>query len=77
MFNSQRISGYTNLITNKNEELAEKRIEICKNCELHENHPILGIICSSKKSKSGVYGCGCVMAAKARNKESGCILNKW
>ena len=77
MFNSQIISGYTNLITNKNEGLAEKRIEICKNCELHENHPILGIICSSKKSKGGVSGCGCVMAAKVRSKESKCVLNKW
>lgn len=53
---------------NKNEQLARKRIAVCKKCESLEHIDILGDICGE---------CGCILEAKARVKDEKCKLNKW
>lgn len=59
--------GWFNKITNKEEELAQKRLKICKKCSDKEvilNQEICGI-------------CGCVLDAKARVKDEKCLKGKW
>ena len=53
---------------NKNEQLARKRIAICKKCKSLEHIDMLGDICGE---------CGCVLDAKARVIDEKCELNKW
>lgn len=61
------ILGWWFLITNRNNELAKKRLKICVSCELRK-----GMVC-------GV--CFCPLSAKARIPEEQCPhpteLNKW
>lgn len=53
---------------NKNEQLARKRIAICKKCKSLAHIDMLGDICNE---------CGCVLDAKARVIDEKCELNKW
>lgn len=62
------IKGWYFNLFNKNEQLAIKRIAICKRCEHLEHIDMVGDICGK---------CGCVLAAKARVKDEECKLNKW
>lgn len=86
---SDIVKGHYNEITNKENELYETRIEICKQCPLCTNSSI-GYICNSSKCiniKTGelVYapgkdiacGCGCRLSAKTRLPNAKCVLNKW
>ena len=62
------IKGWYFSIFNKNEELARKRIAICKKCKSCVHIDKLGDICDE---------CGCILDAKARVKDEYCVLNKW
>ena len=53
---------------NKNEQLARKRIAICKKCKSLVHIDMLGDICNE---------CGCILDAKARVRDEKCELNKW
>lgn len=84
------IEGHYNEITNKENELYEKRIAICKKCPLYTVRENIGEICDSKKcwnekdqaletypSNNNICGCGCRLQAKTRLKHSKCVLSKW
>ena len=62
------IKGWFFLIFNTNEQLARKRIAICRKCKSCSHIDILGDICNE---------CGCVLDAKTRVKDETCELNKW
>lgn len=62
------IKGWYFYIFNKNEQLAKKRITICKKCHSRTHIDRVGDICDE---------CGCVLEAKARVKDEQCELNKW
>lgn len=62
------IKGWYYYIFNKNEQLARKRIAICKKCKSCMRIARIGDICAE---------CGCVLEAKARVKDEQCELNKW
>lgn len=82
------VEGHYKEITDKENELFEQRIKICKNCPLYSDK--LGGICDSKKcwdiikntpesfpGKNIICGCGCRLPAKLRLKNAKCVLNKW
>ena len=62
------IKGWYFNLFNKHEQLAIKRIAICKQCNSCVKIDMLGDICDE---------CGCVLSAKARVKDEKCVLNKW
>lgn len=62
------IKGWYYKIFNKNEQLAKKRISICRGCTSKMHIDMVGDICAE---------CGCVLEAKARVKDEQCELNKW
>lgn len=62
------IKGWWYRLFNTNEQLAKKRITICKKCHSRVHIDIIGDICDE---------CGCVLAAKARVEDEQCELNKW
>ena len=62
------IKGWYFYIFNKNEQLAKKRIAICKKCNSKTHIDMVGDICAE---------CGCVLEAKARVKDEQFELNKW
>lgn len=83
------VVGHFNEITNRENELYETRIEICKKCPLFTDGS-LGYICDSKKclntktnelmygpGKDITCGCGCRLNAKLRLKNAKCVLNKF
>jgi len=84
------VEGHYNEITNKETDLYEKRIAICKKCPLYEIKEGLGPVCDSKKcwnetektletypSSKNICGCGCRLNAKTRVANAKCVLNKW
>ena len=62
------IKGWYFSLFNKNEQLANKRISICKKCEYCVHIESLGDICDR---------CGCILDAKTRVEDEKCELNKW
>lgn len=62
------IQGWYYKLTNKNTELANRRISICNACEHRITIDVVGDICAR---------CGCVISAKARVEDEHCELNKW
>ena len=78
MEGSGLIEGYKNLLFNKDLEYSQKRLDICKNCELYSN----GICNPMKKIKDVVTGemvkgCGCYLKAKVRVPYAYCPAHKW
>ena len=63
----QIIQGVKNAITNQREELANKRMSICKKCEYLKESDIFGYRCDS---------CGCILKYKVRS-DSSCPEGKW
>lgn len=61
------IKGTYYNITNKKQELANKRLGICNKCKYKEDFP-LGDICGL---------CGCILDSKARVIDEKCEMNKW
>lgn len=82
------VDGHVNELLNKNGDLSEQRLEICKNCPLYVT-TTMGPICNprlyinqeneiSSISKPGfVKGCGCRLKAKTRVISAHCIIKKW
>ena len=86
---SDIVAGHFNEITNRENELYETRIEVCKKCPLYSESK-LGPICDSSKclniktnelvygpGKDITCGCGCRLNAKLRLKNAKCVLEKW
>lgn len=86
----QIAEGFFNSLTNRKEELSNKRKEICLKCKLYKPDGILGPECNSNlylnpktdetstTPKIGFFnGCGCVINSKTRVEEAVCPLRKW
>ena len=84
------IQGHLNNLFNKEEDLYNERIIICKSCPLYKIDTLLGEVCNSKlylnieTNKTSTYprkgyvnGCGCLLKAKTRLKSAKCPLEKW
>ena len=84
------LEGHYKEITNKENDLYEKRIAICKKCPLYSVNENIGEICDGSKcwnpneeiletysSPKNICGCGCRLAAKTRVKSAKCVLSKW
>lgn len=83
------INGHVNEILDKNNELHENRISICKECPLFSKQ-WFGYICNNNlwinpetndvidyEDEGYTRGCGCRLEAKTRDIESECPINKW
>lgn len=62
------IKGWYYKFFNKHDELANKRIAICRGCTSKIHIDKVGDICAE---------CGCILDAKARVQDEYCELNKW
>lgn len=84
----QIIEGHFNEIINKNQDISQKRLEICYKCPLYS--PRFGGLCNNRlwlnvetgdvstTNKIGyMRGCGCRLLAKTRVPEAHCPVNKW
>lgn len=81
------IGGHINELFDKNEELYESRMKICKECPLYKETP-LGPICnpslfinkdgeiSQIKRDGYVRGCSCALKKKCNLPRAHCIVNK-
>lgn len=78
-----------NRIMNQNEDLHQKRMQICKQCGLYKESA-LGPMCNSKAyvkkyendikyhpEPGYVRGCGCLIDKKSRYPQSTCPAGKW
>ena len=86
---SQIAKGMVNNLLNKEDELYQSRIKICRDCKLIKEDRVFGEICNpslymnaageiSSTPKIGyIHGCGCMLGSKCRVKESHCPLSKW
>jgi hypothetical protein len=87
---SQIAEGFYNNATDKEQDLFEERIAICRTCKLMKMEGIFGEICNSRlylnpitdetskvKMDGFKRGCGCVLKAKTRVKGSRCPVGKW
>lgn len=61
------IKGHFNRLFSRNNEVSNKRLDICRDCSNREN-TIIGDIC-------GI--CGCPLDAKTRVDDEKCDMNKW
>lgn len=80
--------GHFKEITNKENELYESRIKICKECPIYSEGSF-GPYCDSKKcvdkdthdfayaGSNSICGCGCRLKAKLRLEKAHCVLEKW
>lgn len=62
--------GFASLLLGRNDAIAKKRRAICKGCPVSEYG-------TSRFCKVKHNGCGCVWAAKIRDKDEECPLGKW
>ena len=87
---NQIITGTINNILNREEDLFNSRISVCRSCKLLKIDSIFGEICNprlylnpvtnetSDKAMPGyTHGCGCVLRSKCRSKQSHCPLDRW
>lgn len=86
----QIAEGFYNNVFDKEGDLLEERMKICKQCKLFKQDSVFGEVCNarlylnpitdetSKLPKEGfLRGCGCVLKAKTRVKYSKCPVGKW
>jgi hypothetical protein len=84
------VKGHYNELMNINEEIANKRMEICKRCPLFTTDPTWGPLCNPQlylntttmevkdnPAEGFKKGCGCRLKAKTRDLESHCPTNQW
>lgn len=64
------LKGFTNLIADREKELAKERQLVCKSCVVSEYG-------KSRFCKLRNGGCGCLISAKVRDPEENCPKNKW
>lgn len=87
---SQIVKGTINNLLNKEDQLYNSRIAICKKCKLYKADGIFGPKCNEKLylnpntnetstvPRSGYYkGCACVLSSAARVIDKKCPLGKW
>jgi len=85
----QIVRGFLNQAMNKEVDLYESRMKICRECKLYKPDGMFGEQCNSKLylnpetnkistvPKPGYKnGCGCSLKAKTRVKQASCPLNK-
>lgn len=83
------VKGHINELLNKQQDLYEQRMKICKECPLITKTTV-GPICDTRKcidgnetynrknkSPNAICGCGCRLNAKLRLEDEKCVLNKW
>ena len=86
---NQITKGFLNNVLNKEEELFNERIAVCRSCKLHKIDKVFGEVCNkrlwlniktdetSSTPKIGYKnGCGCVLKSKTRVPNSRCPLDK-
>ena len=86
----QIATGFFNNLTNKEEDLFNERIKLCRSCKLLKEDKIFGEICNSDlyiDPKSGETSttkkqgfsnrCGCVLRSKTRVKNAHCPIARW
>lgn len=86
----QIVEGHIYEAINKENELYNKRMAICRECPLYTNRPGLGPVCDARKCfdketetvelmprKGRICGCGCRLSAKVRVARAKCVLDKW
>lgn len=84
------ITGTVNNLLNREEELFEERIKICRQCKLLIVDSFFGEMCNhnlwlnpvtddlSYFHKDGYFkGCGCILGSKCRVLKDKCPANKW
>ena len=64
------IGGFASLLLGRNDAIAKERKSICKGCYVSEYG-------ASRFCKVRLGGCGCVLAAKVRDKDEECPIGKW
>lgn len=82
------IKGHVNEFLGLNEDISEKRMQICKKCPIFKDS--LGGICNNRlwldpktddvsyEYKEGYFrGCGCRLQAKTKLSKAICPANKW
>jgi len=85
----QIIEGHVNEALNKNTDISQERMTICKACPLIKDSTF-GPLCNpalwinpltnqtSEKKEQGMFkGCGCRLNAKTRLEDAHCPANKW
>ena len=83
------LKGHINELFNYEQDLYEKRMNICNECPLMSKTKI-GRICDrnkcmsngklidrKKKDVNSICGCNCRLDSKLRLPDEECILNKW
>jgi hypothetical protein len=86
---TQIIQGTINNLLNREEELFQTRIAICRQCPLYYHHAVLGFICNSQLYLNLITGetstvplpgtrrgCGCVLGSKTRVIDAKCPVDK-
>jgi len=84
------LQGHINEVLNREEDLSQSRLEICKQCPGFKNSVAFGPICDSTKYMSPdgtdwdykyhegwIRLCGCRLKAKTRLKNAHCPVKKW
>lgn len=83
------IEGNINRVLNKNKELSEYRLQICKACPLYSQRfggqcnnklwldPISGKVSVDKVDDRYKKGCGCIILSKVAATNSKCPAGKW
>lgn len=85
------VEGHVNELINKNEDLSEMRMKICKACPLYKDDLFAGPMCNNKlylnttnltdvsrEPRIGYQkGCGCRLNAKTRLEHRHCPVKKW
>lgn len=82
------IEGHINEALNKNKEMSDRRMTICKACPLFKEttvgpicNPALWINAEGKTSDHEldgyVKGCRCRLNAKTKTMNSHCVIGKW
>jgi len=63
--------GWANYLLNRQNEISEKRMNICRDCEY--------ISTKHKTNRPDIHctNCGCTLAAKTRSLESECPIGLW
>lgn len=86
---TQIAKGMINNLLDKEDDLYQQRIKICRDCKLLKHDRIFGEVCNSSLymnkdneisnvPKPGFKsGCGCMLGSKCRVKEARCPLEKW
>ncbi len=84
------VTGTINNLLNREEELFNERIKICRQCKLLRKDSFFGEICNSRlwlnpttneisyiPTEGYTKGCGCILSSKTRVKQEVCPARKW